>query len=45
MPIWRATAAPTIDTTMPMADMAQKGTISFIRWDRPPLPHTHLRLR
>ena len=43
--MWRATAAPPIDTTMPTADIAQKGTISFIRCERPPLPHTHLRLR
>ena len=40
-----ATAAPPIDTTMPIADMHQKGTISFTRWDRPPFPQTHFRLR
>ena len=43
--MWRATAAPPIETVMPMADITQKGTISFITWDRPPFPHTHLRLR
>ena len=43
--MWRATAAPPMETTIPKADITQKGTISFIQWERPPLPHTHIRLR
>ena len=39
-----ATAAPPIETAMPRADIDQKGMISLIRWDRPPLPQTHFRL-
>ena len=44
-PMWRASAAPPMETMMPAADITQNGTISFMMCDRPPFPHTHLRLR
>ena len=44
LPMCRAKAAPPMEKAMPMADSDQKGMISLIRWERPPLPQTHVRL-
>ncbi len=34
-----------LENASPMNDSTQNGTTSRQRWDFPPLPHTHLRLR
>ena len=44
-PMCLARAAPPMETAIPMADIDQKGMISLVRWDRPPLPQTHFRFR
>ena len=44
VPMCLAKVAPTMEKAMPMADMVQKGTTSFKKWDRPCLPQAHLRL-
>ena len=39
-----AQSADQVDRMSPSRAIPQKGTISFIRWDRPVLPHAHARL-